>query len=95
MPGGTTGLTQPCNVGIQRSYKLSIKRSQLWDITNETLKHLENSDKPDKLKLDQTIGTLQNRSATWFVKGRKYVSNVDLVKKVCFFVGLNLCTNIN
>lgn len=83
IPGGTTGLAQPCDVGIQRPYKLSIKRSQLLDVTNETLKHLDNGETPDHLKLDTTIGTLRNRSVAWFVKARKDIDHPDLVKKVC------------
>lgn len=83
VPGGTTGLAQPCDVGIQRPYKLSIKRSQLQDVTNETLKHLNNGGTPETLKIDQTIGTLRNRSVSWFVKARKDIANPELVRKVC------------
>ncbi|TFY82142.1 hypothetical protein EWM64_g1870 [Hericium alpestre] len=81
IPGGCTGLAQPCDVGIQRPYKLSIKRSQLDDIISKTLIHLESNDDPTELKLDSRIGTLRDRSVAWFVKAWKEISQVDLVKK--------------
>ncbi|KIK79573.1 hypothetical protein PAXRUDRAFT_60299, partial [Paxillus rubicundulus Ve08.2h10] len=40
IPAGTTGVAQPCDVGIQRPLKLAIK--ELWheDIIAETLSQL-------------------------------------------------------
>ncbi|KAA1469646.1 hypothetical protein DENSPDRAFT_816722 [Dentipellis sp. KUC8613] len=76
-----TGLAQPCDVGIQRPYKLSIRKSQLQDIVDETLEHLENGEDPSDLKLDTRIGTLRKRSVSWFVKAWHDINEPNLVKK--------------
>ncbi|TFY76373.1 hypothetical protein EWM64_g7638 [Hericium alpestre] len=81
IPGGCTGLAQPCDVRIQQPYKLSIKRSQLDDIISETLAHLESNGDPMELKLDSCIGTLRDRSVAWFVKAWKEINQVELMKK--------------
>jgi hypothetical protein len=41
VPAGCTGLWQPCDVGIQRPLKLSIKHNQQSEIVNETLAQLQ------------------------------------------------------
>ncbi|TFY75668.1 hypothetical protein EWM64_g8344, partial [Hericium alpestre] len=81
VPGGMTGLAQPCDVGIQRPYKLSIKKSQLQDIIDETLSHLEDGGQASDLQLDTRIGTLRNRSVSWFVKAWHDINHADFVKK--------------
>ncbi|KAG2343785.1 hypothetical protein BDR05DRAFT_883749, partial [Suillus weaverae] len=40
VPAGTTGVAQPCDVGIQRPLKLAIKELQHEDIVTETLTQL-------------------------------------------------------
>lgn len=82
VPGGCTGLGQPCDVGIQRVYKHSIRRSQLDDIVREMTAHLERGGTPETLKLDTTIGTLRDRSPRWFIKAYKDTDNPELVRKV-------------
>jgi hypothetical protein len=37
VPGGCTGIAQPCDVGVQHPFKLAIKRSQHADIVEESL----------------------------------------------------------
>jgi hypothetical protein len=66
VPGGCTGLFQPCDVGIQRPFKQAIKRAQLADIVNSTIEHLRVNEDPAALELDVTIGKLRslNSSAT-------------------------------
>ncbi|KAF8231623.1 hypothetical protein L208DRAFT_1276086 [Tricholoma matsutake] len=41
IPGGCTGVAQPCDVGIQRPWKLSIKRSYHEDIISEIVDQLK------------------------------------------------------
>ncbi|KAI0320416.1 hypothetical protein OF83DRAFT_595413 [Amylostereum chailletii] len=76
-----TGLAQPCDVGIQRPYKLSIKKSQLNDIIEETLAHLKNEGDPATFKLDTRIKTLRDPSVSWFVKAWNDINKPALVKK--------------
>lgn len=83
VPGGCTGLGQPCDVGIQRVYKHSIRRSQLEDIVREMSFHLEGGGTPETLKLDTTIGTLRDRSPHWFVKAYNDTNDRDLILKAC------------
>lgn len=83
VPARCTGLAQPCDVGIQRPYKLSIKRSQLDDVVKEALAHLDAGLSPETLDLDITIGTLRNRSVSWFVKVFHDINKPELVQKVC------------
>ncbi|TFY76133.1 hypothetical protein EWM64_g7880 [Hericium alpestre] len=93
IPGGCTGLAQPCDVRIQQPYKLSIKRSQLDDIISETLAHLESNGDPMELKLDSCIGTLRDRSVAWFVKAWKEINQVELMKKS--FEHCTVCSRFN
>jgi len=60
IPGGCTGLAQPCDVGIQRPFKLSIKRSYHEDIVNEVLKQIDSGELVTSL--DNRIKTLRDRS---------------------------------
>ncbi|KAG1898796.1 uncharacterized protein F5891DRAFT_1190586 [Suillus fuscotomentosus] len=61
VPAGTTGVAQPCDVGIQRSLKLAIKELQHKDIVSETLSQLTAGKTPDDLRLDVTKPTLRDR----------------------------------
>jgi hypothetical protein len=65
--GGLTGLWQVCDVGIQRPYKQSIRRSQLEDIVTETREVLKSGESAAGLRLDVTIGTLRARAVQWYV----------------------------
>jgi hypothetical protein len=82
IPGGCTGVAQPCDVGLQRLLKLEIKRRQHADIVEETLALLRKGTPPSELKLDTKIGTLRNRSINWLVHAYNAVNKPDIVKKV-------------
>lgn len=60
VPGGCTGLAQPCDVGIQRPFKLSIKQSYHEDIVNEVLKQIDSGE--PLTSLNNCIKTLRDRS---------------------------------
>ena len=80
--GGCTGIAQPCDVGIQRPLKLSIKRSQHADVVDETLGYLENGTDPAELRIDTRIGTLRNRTVGWMVRAYHAINKPELVRKV-------------
>ena len=44
VPGGCTGLTQPCDIGIQHPFKLSLKRSYHECVVNGMLQQIDNND---------------------------------------------------
>ncbi|TDL14855.1 hypothetical protein BD410DRAFT_845671 [Rickenella mellea] len=81
VPGGTTSLFQPCDIGIQRPLKLSIKRSQNADIVQETLAQLEQGKPATQVRLDTTVGTLRDRTMNWLVTAYHHVNKPDIVKK--------------
>ena len=95
IPGGCTGVAQPCDVGLQRLIKLEIKRRQHADIVEETLALLRDGTPPSELKLDTRIGTLRNRSINWLVHAYNAVNKPDIVKKVGCLAILLICGRNN
>jgi hypothetical protein len=79
IPGGCTGIAQPCDVGIQWPFKLSIKQSYHEDIVMEVLCQLNNH---EAVAIDDRLGTLRNRSAGWLWNAYRTINQPSLVKKV-------------
>ena len=79
VPGGCTGVHQPCDVGIQRPLKLSLRRSYHEDIVNEVFLQVE---KGVALMIDDRIGVLHNRSVRWLWNAYQTVNEKQLVQKV-------------
>ncbi|KAF8586871.1 hypothetical protein K439DRAFT_1230057, partial [Ramaria rubella] len=73
VPGGCTGLFQPCDVGIQRPLKISIKRTQHANIVEETLGQLQEGKSAVNIHLDTTVGILHNCSVKWLVNTYKAI----------------------
>ena len=84
MPGGCTGDAQPCDIGIQRPFKLSIRRSYHEDIVNEVLHHLD-SGRP-LTSLDTRMPTLRDRSPRWLWNAYQAINKPELVKKVSTYL---------
>lgn len=83
VPGGCTGIWQPCDVGIQRFIKASIRRSQHEDIVAETTALLKSGVLPRDIRLDTTLATLRNRSVQWLVQAYHDINDARIIKKVC------------
>jgi hypothetical protein len=81
MPGGCTGVHQPCDVGIQRPLKLSTRKSYHEDIVNDFLKELDQG-KP-MLSLNDSLGVIRDQSVRWMWNAYRALNNKELVKKVC------------
>ncbi|KAG2359742.1 hypothetical protein BDR07DRAFT_1360856 [Suillus spraguei] len=75
---------QPCDVGIQRPFKLAVKHAQHADIVNESLTRLSEKTSPALVRLDTTIGTLRNRSLQWVINGYHAINKPELVKQAFF-----------
>ncbi len=60
VPGGCTGADQPCDVGIQRPFKLLLKQSFHEDVVNVCLDQIRS--KSESIKFDDHIGTLRDAS---------------------------------
>ncbi|KAF9019112.1 hypothetical protein BDZ89DRAFT_959514, partial [Hymenopellis radicata] len=80
VPGGCTGVDQPCDVGIQRPLKLSLKRSYHQDIVEAFLEQIR--EEQDIVRLDDNLGALRDRSVQWLWCAHVALSDVELVKKV-------------
>ena len=83
VPGGCTGVIQPCDVGIQRILKHAMKKTALSHIVKETVAHLNNNKDPGTILLAKVIKVLRNRSVEWLVNGYKAINKPEIVKKVC------------
>jgi len=81
VPGGCTGVHQPCDVGIQRPLKLSMRKSYHETIVNELLTKFDKGNTAPDLK--DTLGVLCDCSVRWMWNAYKALSNKELVKKVC------------
>ncbi len=80
-PGDAAGLWQPCDVGIQRVLKLSIKRSQHQDVVVEALVQLEEGTDPQNVRLKTDIATLRDRTVQWLVTAFKHINKPETVMK--------------
>jgi hypothetical protein len=80
VPGGCTGVHQPCDVGIQRPFKSSTKRSYHEDVVQEMLAQLDKSS--GNLTIDNRILVLRNRSVGWLWHAFQAVNKKELVQKV-------------
>ncbi|KAG1893989.1 uncharacterized protein F5891DRAFT_962133 [Suillus fuscotomentosus] len=81
---GCTGVGQPCDVGIQRPFKLAVKQMKHADIVNESLARLTHDSSASLIRLDTTIGTLRDRSLQWVVNGYHAINKPELVKQAFF-----------
>lgn len=84
VPGGCTGVHQPCDLGIQRPYKLSIKRSYHEDVVNSMLQQIDahENGEPEILNFDEHLGALRDSSVRWLWNAYNTVNEPKLVKKV-------------
>ncbi|KAH7917193.1 hypothetical protein BV22DRAFT_1026850 [Leucogyrophana mollusca] len=80
VPGGCTGRFQPCDVGVQRPFKHSLKRSYHRDIVDEILGKIDRKDKVITVK--KRIGPLRDRTVSWLWEAYQTLNNPALVKKV-------------
>ena len=79
VPGGCTGLHQPCDVGIQWLFKHSIKRSYHEAVVEEMMKQIKVG---EVITIDKCLHTLCDRSTGWLWNAFNTVNNTNLVKKV-------------
>ncbi|KDR65330.1 hypothetical protein GALMADRAFT_284170 [Galerina marginata CBS 339.88] len=80
VPGGCTGVHQPCDVCIQRQLKVSMRKSYHEDIVNELLTELDNGN--STTDLNDTLGVLRDHSVHWMWNSYQApLNNEELVKK--------------
>jgi hypothetical protein len=84
VPGGCTGLFQPCDVGFQRPLKLAIGRYLNEQVVREVSEKLNEGVDPTKITLDITLATLRNRSMGALVRAYHTLNVPNLIEKVMF-----------
>lgn len=82
VPGGCTGIWQPCDVGIQRLMKLAIRRAQHEDVVSEVQAQLKKGTAPGEMKIATGLPVLRSRSVQWLVNAYNAVNDEAIVKKV-------------
>ncbi|KZV81294.1 hypothetical protein EXIGLDRAFT_628696 [Exidia glandulosa HHB12029] len=82
VPGGCTGIWQPCDVGIQRGFKHVVRQCQHADVVAETVSALEQKKRPEDIKLEQGVAELRNRSVAWLVHAYHQMNDPAIVRKV-------------
>ena len=80
VPGGCTGVAQPCDVGMQRLFKHITNQAYLGDIVNETLTQIDTDSAT--VRVDQQIEHLRNASVGWLWKAYEGLNKPDIVQKV-------------
>jgi hypothetical protein len=80
VPGGTTGVWQACDVGMQRIFKHSLKRSYHEDVVGVILKQID--DGADIIEIDNKLGVLRDQSVSWLWKAHQTLNRPEIVKKV-------------
>lgn len=80
VPGGCTGILQPCDVGIQRDFKHALKRSYHEDIVKMMTHQIESG--AEDLVFDKRRGQLRDMSVKWVWDAYKSVNKPEVVNKV-------------
>lgn len=86
VPARMTGLFQPCDVGIQRIFKHSTRKSAHEDVVQEVLTKLKAGQSPETLSVDAGVKTLRNRTVRWLWKAFTDLNHPGIVKKVCHLI---------
>lgn len=73
VPGGCTSVHQPCDVGIQRPLKFSMRKSYHEDIVYELMSELNNGNTSPSLK--EPLGVIGDQSVQWMWNVYNTVNN--------------------
>lgn len=82
IPGGCTGVFQACDVGMQRIFKHSCKKSYHAYVVESILGQLKTKKEKETIKLDQKLGPLRDASVGWIWTAYETLNKPDIVKKV-------------
>ncbi|KAJ7050612.1 hypothetical protein C8F01DRAFT_1344185 [Mycena amicta] len=77
VPGGTTGVGQPLDVGINRPFKQSMKTSYHAGLVDGLLGQM---DRNEPLHFDTHVGPLRDSSVEWMWTAYKFIQKPELVK---------------
>ena len=80
VPARCTGVWQACDVGIQRIFKHSVKRSYHEDVVAAILKQIDED--ADTIRVDKRLGILHDQSVRWLWNAHQMLNKPEIVKKV-------------
>lgn len=80
IPAGCTGVFQPCDVGIQRILKHSLKRSYHRDVVENILEQLD--DGKEQIEVVKSLPILRDMAVRWVWDAFEALNKPDIVKKV-------------
>jgi hypothetical protein len=73
---------QPCDVGIQRIMKHSLKRLCHRDIVDEILTQVDNDVSESNITVDKTVSILRDHTVSWLWDVYMTLKEPRIVKKV-------------
>ena len=79
VPGGCTGVAQPCDVGIQRPFKHITNQCYLEDMVGIVLTQIDSG---DSISIDNRLPILRNASVRWLWRAYEALNKKEIVKKV-------------
>jgi hypothetical protein len=88
VPARMTGHFQPADVGLQRLFKHSMKRTAHDDVVQEVMEKLRQGVLPGEVSVDTKIGVLRDRTVHWMWQAYTELNNPKIIKKVRLFFSL-------
>ena len=80
VPGGCTGICQPCDVGIQRLLKHVLKWAYHRDVVDEISAQLDAEEKT--IEVNRDLKHVRDASVSWVWEAYEYLNKAEIVKKV-------------
>ncbi|KAG9100505.1 hypothetical protein FS749_014953 [Ceratobasidium sp. UAMH 11750] len=94
IPGGCTGVAQPCDTNVNRVLKHCIKSACIEYLSNTTQSQLDRGVKPSNIEIDTTLPTLHNASVAWILSAWTWLNEHPKVIldawRLAAFKGLDL-----
>jgi hypothetical protein len=82
VPARMTGLFQPADVGLQRLFKHSMKRTAHDDVVHEVLEKLRTGTPPTEISVDSKLSILRDRTVHWMWRAYTELNKPSIIKKV-------------
>ena len=79
VPGGCTGVAQPCDVGIQRVFKHITNQCFMEDVVGMTLAKIDSG---EDVVMDERLPTLRNATVCWLRVAYQALNKKDIAMKV-------------
>ena len=77
-----TSLFQPCDVGFQHIFKLSLKKSAHEDVVQEVLQELQNRKSAQEILVNTKVGVLRDRTVHWMWTAFSTLNKRHIIQKV-------------